>query len=321
MRKRYENRLKIRTWEECLTEFVNWKKVQGLSKHTIGDYERNMTLFMSRYPEAWDSPHNLKSMLYEHLAQPDIAPATYNGRLVYLRTFLKWCVENNYIRENPLANLKKRREEGRRVSVDIEVLRELLKVPDQSTFVGLRDYALILLTLDTGIRPSEALALVPSNFRPKAREIHVTALTAKTRRSRDLPISDATIKAMNKLIRSRPLGWADKVPIFCTYEGNALNRHVWGDRLERHSKKIGVHIRPYDLRHIYALESIRNGSSSFAVQKTLGHSTMEMTKRYVALINDDLKAEHAKTSPLNNIADEEPKRKRLTKISVEEDEE
>ncbi|MCM3175921.1 tyrosine-type recombinase/integrase [Paenibacillus sp. MER 99-2] len=320
MRKRYENRLKIRTWEECLTEFINWKKVQGLSKHTIGDYERSMTLFMSRYPEAWDSPHNLKSMLYEHLAQPDIAPATYNGRLVYLRTFLKWCVENNYIRDNPLTNLKKRREEGRRVSVDIEVLRELLKVPDQSTFTGLRDYALILLTLDTGIRPSEALALVPSNFRPQAREIHVTALTAKTRRSRDLPISDATIKAMNKLIRSRPLGWADKVPIFCTYEGNALNRHVWGDRLERHSKKIGVHIRPYDLRHIYALESIRNGSSSFAVQKTLGHSTMEMTKRYVALINDDLKVEHAKTSPLTKIADEKPKRKRLTKIRVEDDE-
>ncbi|WP_228469590.1 tyrosine-type recombinase/integrase [Paenibacillus sp. JNUCC31] len=280
-----------------------------------------MTLFMSRYPDAWDSPHNLKSMLYEHLAQPDIAPATYNGRLVYLRTFLKWCVENNYIRENPLANLKKRREEGRRVSVDIEVLRELLKVPDQSTFVGLRDYALILLTLDTGIRPSEALALVPSNFRPKAREIHVTALTAKTRRSRDLPISDATIKAMNKLIRARPQGWADKVPIFCTYEGNALNRHVWGDRLERHSKEIGVHIRPYDLRHIYALESIRNGSSSFAVQKTLGHTTMEMTKRYVALINDDLKIEHAKTSPLNKIADEQPKRKRLTKLNVEENEE
>lgn len=318
MRKR--DRLKIRTWEECLIEFLNWKRVQGLSKQTIKDYRQSMNLFMSRYPTAWDSPHNLKSMLYDHLAQPEIAPATYNSRLVYLRSFLNWCVENNYVRENPIAKLKKRYEEGRRVSVDIEVLRELLKVPDQSTFVGLRDYALILLTLDTGIRPSEALALLPSNFRPKAREIHVTALTAKTRRSRDLPISDATIKAMSRLIRARPLSWADKVPIFCTNEGNGLNRHVWGDRLERHSKKIGVHIRPYDLRHIYALESIRNGSSTFAVQKTLGHTTMEMTKRYVALINDDLKVEHAKTSPLNNIVDEEPKRKRLTKINVEDDE-
>jgi hypothetical protein len=47
---------------------------------------------------------------------------------------------------------------------------------------------------------------------------------------------------------------------------------------------------------------------------------MEMTKRYVALINDDLKIEHAKTSPLK-IANEEPKRKRLTKISIKEDEE
>jgi integrase len=278
-----------------------------------------MELFMSRYPDAWDTPDNLKTMLYSHLGQPDIAPATFNSRLVYLRTFLNWCVENNYIKTNPIAKLKKRREEGRAVSIDIEVLRELLKVPDQSTFVGLRDYTLILLTLDTGIRPSEALALVPSDFRPKAKEIHVSARTAKTRRSRDLPISDATIKAMKRLIRARPAGWSDKVPIFCTYEGNALNRHVWGDRLERHSKEIGVHIRPYDLRHVFAIEFLRNGANAFAAQKALGHTTMEMTRRYVALVNEDLKNEHAKSSPVIAITDDKPKRKRVTKINVEEE--
>lgn len=177
--------------------------------------------------------------------------------------------------------------------------------------MGLRDYALILLTLDTGIRPKEALTLVIPDFNAHSQEIYITSEKAKTRISRTLPISIPTIKVIQQLIHVRPDSWSVNAPIFCTLEGKALNRHTWGDRLERYSKELGVHIRPYDLRHTFALEYIRNGANALILQKTLGHSDLTMTKRYVALTNNDLRKEHGVASPINKLM---PEKKRLKKL-------
>lgn len=64
---------------------------------------------------------------------------------------------------NPFNELKKRRDEGRVVNIDCDTLKRLLSMPEANTFAGQRDYALLLLTLDTGIRPKEALSLLPDD--------------------------------------------------------------------------------------------------------------------------------------------------------------
>lgn len=298
------------TWREVLEDYQAYKKLDGIGKQTASDYDRHVNLLFKRYPDAWDSDEKLKDAVFAHMSD-HIMPATFNGRLVYLRAFFKYCVQEGHIKSNPLEKVRKRKEANRAIAIEQDVLKALLDAPDQSTFVGLRDYTLILLTLDTGIRPSEALSLIPKDFNATAREVYVPSKVAKTRVARTLPISDVTIKALRKLISVRAEEWAHDVPIFCSYEGNPLNRHTWGDRLEVYSKQIGTHIRPYDLRHVFALEFIRNGANAFTVQKALGHTTMEMTRRYVALVNDDLKAEHAKSSPIRALTE---KAKRQTKI-------
>ncbi|AWB46964.1 hypothetical protein DCC85_14165 [Paenibacillus sp. CAA11] len=64
--------------------------------------------------------------------------------------------------------------------------------------------------------------------------------------------------------------WGEDTPIFCSYEGRPLNCHTWGDRMELYSSKsIGHYIRPYDLRHAFALEFLRNGANAFSTQKLL----------------------------------------------------
>lgn len=196
------------------------------------------------------------------------------------------------------------------MNIDQEVLIKLLSLPNRDTFVGLRDYTLILLTLDTGIRPKEALSLTIPDFNAHSQEIYITSEKVKTRVSRTLPISLPTIKAIQQLIHVRPDSWSVHAPIFCT-EGKALNRHTWGDRMECYSKELGVHIRSYDLRHTFALEYIRNGANALILQKTLGHSDLTMIKRYVALTNNDLKKEHGIASPIHKLL---PEKKRLKKL-------
>jgi integrase/recombinase XerD len=57
----------------------------------------------------------------------------------------------------------------------------------------------------------------------------------------------------------------------------------------------GVH--PHKLRHTAAVTFLRNGGDAFALQRILGHSSLTMTRNYVALTDADIKAAHEKASP------------------------
>ena len=65
-----------------------------------------------------------------------------------------------------------------------------------------------------------------------------------------------------------------------------------------YSKTLKTSIRPYDLRHAFALQFLRNGGHALALQRTLGHTDLTMTKRYVALTEADLRQQHTIASPL-----------------------
>jgi len=52
------------------------------------------------------------------------------------------------------------------------------------------------------------------------------------------------------------------------------------------------------MRHTFAVNYLRKGGSVFHLQKVLGHSSLEMTRRYVNLITDDLRQVHQRVSLL-----------------------
>ncbi|KLU64307.1 tyrosine recombinase XerC [Desulfosporosinus acididurans] len=214
-------------WEDTLSMFLAEKKAQGRSDTTIHDYDYHIHKYYRLFPDG-----NLQANLYAYMTEK-IAPATYNIRLAYLKGFYKWCVEQGYMDENPLKNLSKRRAEPRIVELDTETLTELVKLPDVRTYAGLRDKALIFLTIDTGIRPKEACQLTKHDFNSRTLEIFIRAEIAKTRNQRILPVSQATASLISQLIAVRPREWIDVTPIFASADGTMLNRHTWGDRLEK----------------------------------------------------------------------------------------
>lgn len=123
--------------------------------------------------------------------------------------------------------MKKRKDEGRIVNLDAKVLSKLLATPDQKTFAGLRDYALIMLTLDTGIRPNEAFQLEVDDINWRALEVYVRSDVAKTKISRTLPISPVTAQAIKGLTQARHPMWGEGIPVFSSTEGTRLTRHTW----------------------------------------------------------------------------------------------
>ena len=290
--------------KEALQEFLLVQKAQGKSEATLQDYEYHNKILLRRCKTWEEIPKNAREYLAEVTKNN-----TYNLRLKNLKAFLQFAEDEGYLPENPLKGYKQKRVESRIVNIEEEALKKLLEAPDKKTFVGLRDYALMLLALDTGIRPKETLHLEKGDICFKQNLVNVKSTTSKTRVARSLPISSITARTINKLIINHHEAWKTNL-IFTTHEGKQMNKNTWSRRLEKYSKEIGTKIKPYDLRHSFALYYLRAEGDVFSLQKMMGHSNLSMTQKYLSLTDDDIKEKHACCSPLNTIT----KAKRIKKL-------
>ena len=76
-------------------------------------------------------------------------------------------------------------------------------------------------------------------------------------------------------------------------------------------QSIGLKLYPHLLRHTFAIMFLRNGGGEFALQSILGHSSLEMTRRYCqALGFEDVFKEHEMASPVDNVFGNKRARKR-----------
>lgn len=303
-------------FSSLLEKYLLLKKAEGLSENTGSDVLSLIKLFFKRYPRT--TKNTLEKNVLLFLSQPNISPYTYNLRLSYLKCFFNFCLSEKYIDKNPLEGLKKRKTTPRIVDVDLKAVKEILEIPDKTTYTGFRDYCLMVLQLDTGIRPKEALSLLLQDYNKRAAQITIRASEAKTRVERTLPLSLYTCKNIDALIKVRPELWNNNnAPLFCDYKGDLTDSAVYSKHIHKYCDILNknrqqrqeeeeevlqpVRITPYSFRHIFALNFIRNGGSPFSLQKLMGHSDLNMTKTYIALTQQDLTEEHSKATPLNKV--------------------
>lgn len=298
-----------KNFEILIKNFILFKKAQGISERTLKDYNTTFKTFRSFSNITDFDIDEIKEELLHFFSNKSYkAPATYNVPYSNLNAFFNWMVRETYIPENPLKalGLKKKKDEGRIRHIEEDVIRRLLSVIDLTSYAGLRDYAIILLTLDTGIRPKEAFSLRISDIDFHHNTLTIRKEIAKTRTSRILPLSIQTIEVLNRLVSVKLPEWEDY--LLLTADGLPMSINRWEKRMEGYSKKIGCKITPYDLRHTFAIMFLRNNGNVFALQHELGHTDLTMTKRYVKLANSDIREQHSIASPVNKFV------KRTTRI-------
>ena len=299
-----------KTWEECLARFLAARRREGAAERTLRGYKEIVRSFFTRYPTAWSA--TAPECIDEFLNQPGISPATYNNRLKNLRPFFDFAAREGAFSASPADGFKYRRGEAPRV-VDhpLEDIKKILSVIGIDTFTRLRDTTLLLFSLDSGIRPSEALGLFPADIDTHLRRAAIRAAIAKARQGRTVFFSQPTADLLDRLLEVRP--WDGSVPVFCTSSGDVWQTSRWTTQLRRYAIKAGLkRFSPYDLRHQFALQALRNGMDVFSLQRSMGHSTLSMTEKYLALADDDVQAAHEKASPVKDLFPA-PK-KRLGKI-------
>jgi integrase/recombinase XerD len=159
-----------------------------------------------------------------------------------------------------------------------------------------RLHQIILFLIDTGARISEALGL---RVRDVDLDNMLVTLDGKGRKQRVVPFSLELRKVLFRYIsdyQRKP-----ESLLLATRNETMLGRRVMLRDVKRLCKRLGFDPPARTLhafRHTFAVNYLRKGGSVFHLQKVLGHSTLEMTRRYANLVTADLQAVHQRISLL-----------------------
>jgi integrase/recombinase XerD len=161
----------------------------------------------------------------------------------------------------------------------------LLAAPDRSTWAGRRDYALILLAAQTGLRVSELTGLTCGDVH-LGTGAHVSCL-GKGRKQRITPLTTATVAVLRTWLAER--GGRPEHPLFPARAGGRLSRDAIERRLARHTAAAAATcpsltvktVTAHTLRHTAAMRLLQAGTDTSVIALWLGHEQAETTQIYL----------------------------------------
>jgi site-specific recombinase XerD len=162
---------------------------------------------------------------------------------------------------------------------------------------SLRDKALVLLMVDSGLRLSEVANL-------KWGDINLDTGSVMVRHGKGAKdrVSFIGINVRRILLRyARTVSMTENAPVFQRKNSQSLTLFGIESIFRRLAKESGVHVHPHMLRRTCATYSIRAGMNLFHLQSLLGHSTLEMTRRYAQLVTTDIQEAHRISGPIDNL--------------------
>jgi integrase len=292
-------------WKSVMDEYLNYLSGCGRSKNTIIIYRDHISRFYREKNPEWD---NEKESFFAWNGEPQIHS---NHRLDACGRFWAWAVRDGRRKSNPAEGALRRITNKNPVAnVNMSDIEKLVGVfrdehkerPEQ--WERLRNYAYILFAIGTGVRPGEGLKLRREDFNIGERFAIIRAEYAKTRQSRIvyMPQSAALLRILQKMIKIQgKAGIAASSPLFSDSGGRELNVRSWFHIVHKRARQIGVRIKPYDFRHAFITHSLTDGANPYDLKDQVGHSTMEMMKRYYHS-NADARRNTANLSPLRKIS-------------------
>jgi integrase/recombinase XerC len=290
----------------------------GRSPQTVALYRAALARFVrwldGQRPGAAcaDLDHALVDAYVRHLRhdpargrEAPLADRSVRQYVVVLKLFARWGARGRrFWPESPLGDY----EAPGFTETDIvpftrdELAALLAACGPDTTFMGRRLRAMLLVALDTGLRRGELSRLTVPLVDLDTGRVRLPAALTKTRRPRTVHLQRAALAALRSWLAARdalPGVRADAGPLFCGLGGAALGDGAMQELAVRLRACSGVgRFRWHLLRHTAGTESLRNGADSLDVQEALGHTTPAMTRRYLHLTDDDRRARHARYSPV-----------------------
>ncbi len=304
------------TLTEAWEGYLLYTKSRNLSENTLPGYTRTFHRFLDFLDEDLPVQSVTKTQIEQylsHLAEHGLSGRTRRNHHTGLSALWTWLVKEEFVSDHIVHQVDAPKAEEEVIvpfsEQDIKLIMASLtrsrsyrrkgqaEPSNHSLPESLRNRAIILLLLDTGIRASELCTLKVEDVDLKNNRVTVFGKGAKYRM---VPISAKTANVLWRYRTNRsPL--RDDEPLFVGRTGIKFGTSGLRRMFERLKKRSGVqNIHPHRFRHTFAINYLRNGGDIFTLQRILGHSDLTMVKRYTAIANADVERAHRSASPVAN---------------------
>jgi integrase/recombinase XerD len=276
---------KLKNYEEWLDDFLSEKEGQGLSPASI----KGMQFSLTKYLNFLGDDFMDKASYYKYLNSLEVAPTSKQHYARDVRCFLYWCQESELIPKFKVS-LPKAQEPTPKIITEEQANALLFKRNEY--YSEDRMYTVICLIFATGLRCRSIVNIKTEDvdFSNK----NITIREAKGKKVLVLPMTEKLYKILKKYSQRWELGEY----FFCADDGSQLKASGLQSCYKRYAKARNVPYGIHSLRHYYATEAVRHGMTPFALQRVLGHSSIDITMKYVNLVNGDLQNEMGKVDIL-----------------------
>ncbi|BCW94685.1 MAG: tyrosine-type recombinase/integrase [Fimbriimonadales bacterium] len=273
-----ESQKTLRSYSEVGREFVN-----TLSRMGIADLDAV-------------KPLHIRQWLLERKQQ--VSPHTLQKLYRTAHAFWRFCMREGLTENDPFSKVDKPRVPQKvKPALTPEQVDAILRACEGKDWLRLRDRALILLLLDTGLRIHEAHKLTVGDARQES-----LLIRGKGGKQRVVFLSPEVRLALSRYLRACPLQLTDSDPL---WHGRWGALTLWGimEVVEKIGKRAGLQkpLGAHAFRRTFATWSLRNGIDLEQLRQLMGHSDYGVLRQYLALVEADLKQAHAQHSPLRNL--------------------
>jgi site-specific recombinase XerD len=301
------------TLSKALEGYFIAASARRLSPATLEDYDRTFTRFQQFLGRDPPLETITAQDIREYLASLDgLSAKTLLNHHIALSALWTWACANRLATDHIVRRVDAPRPARREIIPYTEAeIKALLAACDHSRAyirpgkrkcvhtrpTCQRDRAIILLLLDTGIRATELCTLTLATLDLKNQRLTVMG---KGRKERTLPICPRTAQEIWRYHTTRDNA-RPRDPVFSTRTGRPMDRHNLRHMLVGAGKRAGVPgVTVHRFRHTFAINFLRNGGNIFALQRILGHATLDMVQRYLAIAQTDIDQAHREASPVAN---------------------
>ena len=273
---------------------------KGLSENTLAAYRRDLCSLAASLGKSLLEASSADLMEVMARRYDQGYRVTSSARwLSCVKGFYRHSLDKGRVAEDPAARLEHPKL-GRPLpdTLSEAQVTDLLRAPDVSTPVGLRDRAMLEVLYATGLRVSELVRLTIASLNLRQGVVRVLGKGGKERL---VPVGQEALAWVARFVaEGRAALHGDRTrALFPSQRGREMTRQTFWHAVKRYALIAGIDgaLSPHGLRHAFATHLLNHGADLRAVQMMLGHSDLSTTQIYTHVAQARLKALHKAHHP------------------------
>lgn len=283
--------------KELLENYYNYMiSIKRRSDNTVRNYKSDLNGLL-KFLENKDIKNITQKDLERYISSLSLkkrSSSTISRKISTIQSFFSYLVKReNVINKNPSIDLEHPTiDKALPIYLEIDEVMEMLKVIDNE-----RDYAIVNIFLNCGLRASELVNLNLDNIKNNTLRIN----KGKGNKDRIINLNKICIDSINEYLKTRPD--INNEALFISRNKNRLSYKAVNKLIKKYVKRAGLDetkYTPHKLRHTAATLMYQAGTDIRTIQEILGHSELSTTQIYTH-VGDKQKQDAVNNNPINKM--------------------